>query len=159
VLEHRPSKVQDFAAVEADAISRVRAKAAANKAKADGEALLAQLKDGAKPDKFDEPRSVDRYSSGLPQPATSALFEAAPDKFPEYLGVDLGQRGFMIQELIAVEAASSEEIDKALDSFTAQAASAQGQHAAQGFVELLKGRVLVERFADRLTSAPADAVQ
>ena len=153
VLEHRPSKLQEFSAVEADALSRVRAREAAALAKTDGEAVLAKLQEGGEPDGFDEPKTVDRYSSGLPRPAADALFSSTPGKFPAFIGVELGQRGYMIQELIAVEDASKEDVDKAMESFAAQSAAAAGQEASRGFLEALKGSIPIERYPDRLTSA------
>jgi peptidyl-prolyl cis-trans isomerase D len=153
VLAHQPSKLQDFSAVEADAQSRVRAREAAALAKADGEALLAKLKSGTKPEGFDEARSVDRYGSGLPRPASDALFSATADKFPGFIGVELGQRGYMVQELIAIEDASKEDVDKALESFASQTAAAAGQEASRGFLEALKDTIPIERFPERLSSA------
>lgn len=150
VIEHRPSRLQEFSEVEADATSRVRARDAARLAKEAGEATLARLKAGEEPEGFDEARTVDRYSSGLPRSASEALFAAQATGLPSFIGVDLGQRGYMIQQLMAVEEASEEDISKALDSFTAQAASLDGQAASRGLMEALKQSVAIERFPDRI---------
>lgn len=156
VIEHFPVKLQSFEAVEADAISRVRANRAAELAKEAGEAEIKRLLDGGKPKDMEEAKSVDRYGSGLRPPAVKALFGAAPDKFPGFIGIEMGQSGYMVAQLIEIQDAKDEEIDKAAAGFGDQASAVSGRESFQSFLEAVKKRTLIERNLDRVTAVSTD---
>jgi peptidyl-prolyl cis-trans isomerase D len=156
VLEHFPVKLQSFEAVEADAISRVRANRAAELAKEAGEAEIKRLLDGGKPKDLEEAKSVDRYGSGLLPPASKALFSAAPDKFPGFIGIEMGTSGYMVAQLIAIEDADDKAIDEAVAGFGDQASAISGRESFQSFLESIKKRTLIERNLDQITASPND---
>jgi len=156
VIDHFPVKLQTFEAVEADAISRVRANRAAELAKEAGEAEIKRLLDGGEPKDLEEAKSVDRYGGGLLPPASKALFSAAPDKFPGFIGIEMGASGYMVAQLIEIEDATDEAIDKAVAGFGDQASAVSGRESFQSFLDAVKKRTLIERNLSKITASTND---
>jgi peptidyl-prolyl cis-trans isomerase D len=144
VVEHTPARTLALAEVKDRVRERVVSQQSAALARKEGEARLAQVKQGgagtpalpaAVPVSRNQPQN-------LPRPALEAIMRADAGKLPAALGVDLGDQGYLVARVVKVEppAVAGDEL-KQLQGLYANAWSAAEQHA---YYNTLKDRLDVE---------------
>ncbi len=143
MVQHTPAHVRPLAEVKELVRQRVATAQAAALARKDGEARLAELKQGGDAAGLGQPVVVSRVAAeGVPRPVVEAVLKADAAKLPALLGVDLGDQGYAVARLVKVEAPdpASEQM-KALQPRYAQAwANAE----TQAYLDALKRRFKVE---------------
>jgi peptidyl-prolyl cis-trans isomerase D len=154
VLQHTPARTLPLAEVKDRVRQRVVAQQSAALARKEGEARLAQLKQGGA-DAPALPASVPvsrNQPQNLPRPALDAVMRADAAKLPAVLGVDLGEQGYLVARVVKVEppALAGDEL-KQLQGLYANAWSAAEQ---QAYYNTLRDRLDVEIKAP---SPPASA--
>ncbi|MEZ5741086.1 MAG: SurA N-terminal domain-containing protein [Burkholderiaceae bacterium] len=152
VLEHRPSKLQDFEAVEVQAQAKVRAIEAGKAAVAAGEAELARLQGGGEPTGFDEEVTVSRAAAQLPPQVAKPLFNLPAERLPAFIGVSLGNRGYQIAQLLEVIPAAEKVISEGVEQYRERSAGNAGASAFDAYLELLKAKIPIERNVERLAT-------
>jgi len=143
VLQHMPASTRPLAEVSAEVRERVVAEQAAAQASKDGEARLAQLKQGGDAPALPAAVTVSRAEpQGLPQAALDAVLRADATKLPATLGVALGNDGYVVLRVTAVKPPQPDAPELAqLKPRYAQAwAAAEGQ----AYYTALKGRFKAE---------------
>jgi peptidyl-prolyl cis-trans isomerase D len=155
VLQYAAAHVRPLAEVKDQVHGRVAAEQAAALARKDGEARLAQLKQGGEAAGLGESVAVSRVKAeGVPRPVVDAVIKADASKLPVALGVDLGDQGYAVVRLNKVEApdAASDEM-KALQPRYGQAwANAE----TQAYLESLKRRYKAEIKTDVVKAEAAE---
>ncbi|MEW6704181.1 MAG: SurA N-terminal domain-containing protein [Pseudomonadota bacterium] len=154
VVQHTPAHTRPLAQVKDQVRERVAAEQAAALARKDGEARLAQLRQGGDASALGAPVVVSRArADNVPRQVVEAALKADAAKLPALLGVDLGDQGYAVVRLTKVEAPdpASEEM-KGLQPRYAQAwANAE----SEAYLEALKRRYKAEVKVQTANAAPA----
>lgn len=104
VVDYKPATVQPFDAVKAQVQQKVVAQMAADMARKEGEAKLAEVQKSKSTAGFSSVTKVSRANTeGVPPQAIAAIFKADSQKLPAYVGVDLGNGGYAIYRINAVD--------------------------------------------------------
>jgi peptidyl-prolyl cis-trans isomerase D len=155
VVEFTPPQRRPFDQVQEEVRQRFVAAEAIKLARAAGEERLKQLRannapgDGAKG--FGMAKTVQRGAPGdMPPQAIDAVFRLPADGLPRHAGVDLGEQGYGIYQLVRVTPPSKEEIAQRSDVIGQQLAQAIAQQEVAGFLESLKQRTKITRNPERL---------
>jgi peptidyl-prolyl cis-trans isomerase D len=155
VVEFTPPQRRPFEEVQAEVRKRFVASEAVRRAQAAGDERLKQLRadiapaDAAKG--FGPARTVQRGAPGeVPPQAIDAVFRLPADGLPRHAGVDLGEQGYAIYQLVKVTAASPEEIAQRSEVIGQQLARALAQQDVANYLESLKQRTKVVRNPERL---------
>ncbi len=144
VTDYRPSTVPSFDTVQDTVRTKVVAEQAAEMAKKEGEAKLADLQKSKSIDGFTSPVSVSRNDAqGLPPLALAAIFKADATKLPTYVGVDLGANGYAIYRVNEVDKAAPVTPDR-LASVQQQISQVYAQADMEAYVNSLKARSKVK---------------
>jgi peptidyl-prolyl cis-trans isomerase D len=155
VVQHLPARVLPLAEVMPRVRERVIAEQAAAKAKAAGQARLAELQKADATSGLPEAVILSRANpQGQPREVVEAVLRADAAKLPQWVGVDLGAAGFALARLSAVKppAADSLQVAQLLPRY-AQAFSAA---EAQAYLKALERRFKVSvDAAAAAASAPA----
>jgi peptidyl-prolyl cis-trans isomerase D len=154
IVEYRAPQRKPLDTVRAAVVQGVVAQEAARLAKEAGEAKLAELKAG-KGDAaaFTVPRIVSRAApGGLAQPALEALFRLPSDPLPSYGGVDLGQQGYSVIQLLKVAAPPPEQTAPRQAAYGQQLARVLAQQDTVDYIESLKQRTKIVRHPERIGS-------
>jgi peptidyl-prolyl cis-trans isomerase D len=142
IVQHTPARTLPLADVKEQVRQRVVLQQAATLARKDGEARLAQLKQGGDAAALPNAVTVSRSQSALPRPLVDAVLRADASKLPATIGVDLGDAGYVVARIVKVEppALQGEELKQL------QAGYARAWGAAEGsaYYEALKRRYKVE---------------
>jgi peptidyl-prolyl cis-trans isomerase D len=149
VLQHLPASTRPLAEVSAEVRERVVAEQAAAQARKDGEARLAQLKQGGDAPALPAALTVSRAEpQGLPQAALDAVLRADAGQLPATLGVALGAEGYVVLRVNAVKApqGGTPELAQLKPRYAQAWAAAEGQ----AYYAALK-----ERFKAELKGAAA----
>lgn len=157
VTQYTPAHVQPFAEVKDQVRSRVAVEQAAALARKDGEARLAQLKQGGDTAGLAAPVVVSRAKTeGLHKQVIDAILGADASKLPVDLGVDLGADGYAVVRLTKVMPPDpNSDLMKGLMGRYAQA---WGSAESQAYLAALKTRFKVEIKPEALKAGePADA--
>ena len=102
IVQHQPARTLPLAEVRDRVRERVIAVEAGNAARKDGEARLAQLKQSGQGE-LTEKLTVSRVESqNLPPRVLDAALKLDPAKLPGFVGVDLGETGYVVVKLEAV---------------------------------------------------------
>ncbi len=148
VTAHHPTSRQPLDAVRDEVKARLVAEQAGAKAREQGKALLAKLKEApseSPPEGFGEPLTVSRADPGsLPPPAVAEAFRLPPAPLPAYVGVDLGSRGYQLVRLEKVEGPDPANEGRR-EEYAAQAAQLMAQTALSAYIEEVKARTDIER--------------
>jgi peptidyl-prolyl cis-trans isomerase D len=156
VLQYAAAHVRPLAEVKDQVRAKVAAAQAAALARKEGEARLAQLKQGGDAAGLGETVVISRAKAqGVPREVLEAALKADAAKLPQLFGVDLGDQGYAVVRLTKVQAPdpASEEM-KALQPRYAQAwANAE----TQAYLEALKHRYKAEIKAEAAKAEAADA--
>ncbi|MFM2052123.1 MAG: hypothetical protein RL456_160 [Pseudomonadota bacterium] len=145
VVDHQPSRKLPLAEVREQVRTAVLQARAAQAARAEGEARLAQWKAQA-PAAASLPAAVvvSRGKGGdLPKPVIDAALRAPADKLPAFVGVDLGDQGHAVVMIEKVLPADTAETG-GLDQVRAQYASLWGQAESEAYYAALRKRYKVE---------------
>jgi peptidyl-prolyl cis-trans isomerase D len=154
ILEYRAPQRKPLDTVRDTVREGVVAQEAARLAKQAGEAKLAELKAG-KGDAaaFTVPRIVSRAApGGLAQPALEALFRLPADALPSYGGVDLGQQGYSVMQLLKVAAPPPDQITPRQAAYGQQLGQVLAQQDTVDYIESLKQRTKIIRHPERIGS-------
>lgn len=150
VTQYQSARTLPLAEVRERVRERVMASRAAELARKDGEARLAQLKAGGGelPDKATVSRQ-ERHN--LPPQAIDAVLQADAGKLPAWLGVDLGEQGYLVVRIDAVLPRAPAADEKAAQ---AQYAQAWSNAETRAYVDALKQRYKAEERVAEI-AAPA----
>jgi peptidyl-prolyl cis-trans isomerase D len=144
--------VPAFAAVKDAVHQKVVSQLAADMARKDGEAKLADLQKSKSTDGFSSALKVSRSDAqGLPPSALSAVFKADAQKLPAYVGVDLGKDGYAIYRVNSVTNGPAAEGPR-LAAAQQQLAQVDGQSQVQAYLDALRERAKVKLYGS-LSSA------
>jgi peptidyl-prolyl cis-trans isomerase D len=115
VVEHEPAAQRKFEDVRADITELLRRREAAELARKEGAAKLAELRQGADAGlKWVEPRTVSRRDpQGLPGDVLRQVMGADAAKLPAYVGAPAGEGGYLllkISKVIDAEAAGQDAL-------------------------------------------------
>jgi peptidyl-prolyl cis-trans isomerase D len=147
VTEHHQAKRQPLEEVKDQVKARVIAAQAAERARTEGEKLLAALKADGEPalDKFAPATTVTRASPGeLSAQALTQTFKLPDTSLPAYTGVDLGPRGYQLVRLEKTEAPDAGAEDRR-QTYLEQARQVLAQTAISAYVNEVKSRTSIER--------------
>lgn len=153
VVEYTPARTRPLAEVKDVVRERVVGQQAAEQAKKDGEALLAQLKSGAS-NPLPETAVIGRaVAQGQPRPLVEAVLAADASKLPAPLGVDLGDQGYAVVRVMQVLPADPAGQPNLQNQYAQAVASAE----MQAYYESLKNRLKAEVKASALQADAASA--
>jgi peptidyl-prolyl cis-trans isomerase D len=143
VVQHMPAHALPLTEVKDRVRERVVAEQAAALARKEGEARLAQLKQGGDAASLPAAVTVSRNQpQGLSRNALEALMRADAGKLPTALGVDLAEGGYLVARVLKVEPPELPADErKNLQGLYANAWSAAEQHA---YYEALQERFKVQ---------------
>lgn len=154
VVQHSPARTRPFEEVQAQVREQVVARKAAELARKEGEAKLAEWKATPASAQLPPATIVARQGAGgMPRQVIDAALRADPSKLPALVGVDLGAEGYAVVQ-----------VNKVLPRETPQPAQAQQEQAqygrAWGMAEALAYyETLKERFKVEITvPKPAEGV-
>ncbi len=152
VVEHRPAQRKPLAEVRDQVRARLVAEEAGRLAKAAGEAKLAELKAGkGEAGGFAPPKTVSRASpAGLSQAAIETVFRMPAETVPAYAGVDFGQQGYAIIQLVGTSAPPADDVAKREATYAQQLERVVAQQDVVGYVEALKERTKIVRHLERV---------
>ncbi|WP_028213093.1 SurA N-terminal domain-containing protein [Paraburkholderia mimosarum] len=153
VTNYQAATVPAFAAVKDAVRQKVVAQQAAEMARKDGEAKLADLQKSKSTAGFSSALKVSRNEAqGLPPGALSAVFKADAQKLPAYVGVDLGNDGYAIYRVNSVingQAADGPRLAAAQQ----QLAQVSGQSEVQAYLDALRERSKVKFYGSLNSSS------
>ena len=111
VVKHMPAHTKAFELVSADVRQMLVATRSADLARQAGEAALAAWKGGAQTStSFGDKRTVSRDQGGVMAPnLVAAALRTPVDALPAYTSVNLGQQGFVVLKVLAVNARTAVE--------------------------------------------------
>jgi peptidyl-prolyl cis-trans isomerase D len=154
VVQHLPARVLPLAEVMPQVRERVIAEQAAAKAKAAGQARLAELQKADATTGLPEVVTLSRANpQGQPREVIDAVLRADATKLPQWVGVDLGAQGYALARIGAVKppAADSLQVAQLLPRYGQAFAGAE----AQAYLKALERRFKVKiEAAAAAASAP-----
>jgi peptidyl-prolyl cis-trans isomerase D len=154
VTLYQPARTLPLAEVRDLVRERVLATRAGELARKDGEALLAQVK-SAPATELPEKTTLSRQQrQNLPAAVVDAVLRADAGKLPAFVGVDLGEAGYVVARIDVVLPRESTDDAPAREQYGQAWSSAE----TRAYLEALKQRFKAEVRDDALTnSLPADA--
>ncbi|HSW21490.1 MAG TPA: SurA N-terminal domain-containing protein [Burkholderiaceae bacterium] len=156
VTQYQPTRTLPLAEVRERVRARVVATRAAELARKDGEAKLAQVKSGGPIELPDKTTLSRQQRQNLPAALVEAVLRADAAKLPVPVGVDLGEGGYIVARIDVVLPRES------LDDGPAREQYGQAWSAAESraYLESLKQRYKAEVRADAaISAAPAEAAR
>ena len=156
VTDYKPAATPPLASIKDAVRAKYVAEQAAELARKDGEAKLAELQKSKSTAGFGPEQKVSRTDAQSVSPlALSAIFKADDSKLPAYVGVDLGNDGYAIYRVNAVVAGAP--IDAArLAAAQRELAQVDAQTELEGYVASLRQRSKVKLYGS-LNSSQADS--
>ncbi len=144
ITEHKPAAQLKYEEVKAEIEKRLRIEEAAKLARKDGEAKLAELKQGKDPGiKWSAPHPVSRAKSeGLPPDALRQVLAADAAKLPAYTGIG-AERGFVLYRVGKVIEATPKD-EKEAKAAAARLESQAGGEQFAAYTASLRSRAKVE---------------
>ena len=142
VIEHQPATQRKFEEVKNEITEILRRREAVKLAEQDGKAKLEQLKKGETPSvTWSAPKLVSRRAAqDMPAEVVRQVVAADVSKLPTYLGLSIGETGYVILRISKVvegEAAADKQAEKQTE---ARAANLVGGAQFEAYVASLKGR-------------------
>ena len=150
-LESKPAVLRPLAEVEPAIMARLTREEAAKLAKKDGEAKLAQLREGKPVDvKFPAVLAISRTNlGGLPQNVIEAALRADTKILPAYVGVENPDGGYLLVQIAKViEPAPADEAK--LKATSTRLTQSQAQQQLQSIVSQMRTKVDVSITKDAL---------
>ena len=146
VTSFQPAATPAFAVVKDAVRQRVVAQQAAEFARKDGAAKLADLQKSKSAGGFSPAVKVTRNDAqGLPPAALSAVFKADAQKLPAFVGVDLGSDGFAIYRVNTVTNAPAADGSR-LAAAQQELSRVTGQSQLQAYLDGLRDRSKVKYY-------------
>jgi peptidyl-prolyl cis-trans isomerase D len=156
VAQYQPARVQTLAEVLQRVRERVVAEQAAAAARTAGAAKLAALRGGADASSLPPPVVISRASASTqPRELVDAVLRADATKLPQWLGVDLGDSGYAVVQLMSIKPLAEDAPERA--QLLPRYAQAWGAAEAQAYYNALKVRFKVKIDADAVAAAAASA--
>ncbi|CAN0621611.1 peptidyl-prolyl cis-trans isomerase D [Burkholderia multivorans] len=154
VTDYKPAAVPTLDAVKDAVRQQVIAEQAADLAKKDGAAKLAELQKSKSTVGFGAAGTISRAQShGVPPVAMSAIYKVDAKTLPAYVGVDLGAGGYAIYRVNAVIPGSAVDPQQ-LAAAQQQMAQVDAQSEGEAYLAALRARSKVKLFG-----STADASQ
>jgi peptidyl-prolyl cis-trans isomerase D len=152
VVEYRAAQRRPLAEVRDEVRARVVAEESARLARAAGEAKLAELKAGkGEAAGFAAPKTVSRLDpGGLAQPALEVVFRLPAEAVPAYGGIDLGQQGYAVVQLVKATAPPAAEVAQREANYAQQLERVASQQDVVDYVDALKKRTKIVRHPERI---------
>lgn len=153
IVEYHAPRRRPFDEVKDEVRRRLVAEQAHEQAVKAGESRLAQLRkgEGAGPDGFGAPRTIRRSSPGdFPVAALAPVFRASADPLPSYVGVDLGEQGYAIYEIVRVTPPDDALVAQRRDAYRQQLSQAYSQQLLGDYVASVVAGAKVVRYPERL---------
>jgi peptidyl-prolyl cis-trans isomerase D len=140
VLDHHASAQIPLEVVKDNIKGQLLRVAASELARKAGQARLAELQKTPSEDGFDAARWVGRDDAQqLPAPALNSVMQAPSNRLPSFVGVDSGDGGFLVVQVLSVRAADAPTPD-ASASASQQWLQQQSQSDEVSFVQGLRQR-------------------
>jgi peptidyl-prolyl cis-trans isomerase D len=140
VVDHRPAARLPLGSVRNDIREILVREAAARRAAEAGAARLAELRAGQAAN-FPKPVEVSRLdTAGLPPAAARAVLDAATDKLPAHVGVELPDGSYGIYRISAVESAAAASDTPQGRALRAELESLQLQQELRAYLAVLRQR-------------------
>jgi peptidyl-prolyl cis-trans isomerase D len=156
VLEYTPARKLPLAEVRDAVKAAVTARKAAEAARAQGEARLAEWRNAPEGAQLQPPVLISRAQvQGQPRELIDALLRQPADKLPAWLGVDLGAQGYAVAKLIKVTGADESLFKDDPKRGRGQYAQAWGAAEEQAYQAALRERYKV-KVTGRATATAAD---
>jgi peptidyl-prolyl cis-trans isomerase D len=154
VTDYKPAAIPALDAIKDAVRTKVVAEQAAQAARKDGEAKLAELQKSKATTGFSSVSKVSRNDAqGMPPAALAAIFKADSSKLPTYVGVDLSADGYAIYRVNGVEKPEPVTADR-LTGAQQQVAQVYAQAEMESYLDALKARSKV-----KITNVPTTADQ
>jgi peptidyl-prolyl cis-trans isomerase D len=154
VTDYKAAAVPALDTIKDAVRTKVVAEEAAQAARKDGEAKLAELQKSNSTAGFSSVSKVSRNDAqGMPPAALAAIFKADSSKLPAYVGVDLGADGYAIYRVNGIEKPDPVTADR-LTGAQQQVAQVYAQAEMESYLESLKARSKV-----KITNVPTTADQ
>ncbi|KVL34981.1 SurA N-terminal domain-containing protein [Burkholderia sp. MSMB1835] len=146
VTDYKPAAVPALDAIKDAVRQKVIAEQAAELAKKDGAAKLAELQKSKSTDGFAAAQKVSRtQSQGLTPAALSAVYKVDAKTLPAYVGVDLGADGYAIYRVNAVIPGSAVDPQQ-LAAAQQQMAQVDAQSEGEAYLAALRDRSKVKLY-------------
>ena len=156
VTDYKPAATPPLASIKDAVRAKYVAEQAAELARKDGQAKLADLQKSKSTAGFGAEQKVSRTDAqGVSPLALSAIFKADDSKLPAYVGVDLGNDGYAIYRVNAVVPAAPIDAGR-LASAQRELAQVDAQTELEAYVASLRKRSKVKVFGS-LNSSQADS--
>jgi peptidyl-prolyl cis-trans isomerase D len=154
VTDYKAAAVPALDTIKDAVRTKVVAEEAAQAARKDGEAKLAELQKSNSTAGFSSVSKVSRNDAqGMPPAALAAIFKADSSKLPAYVGVDLGADGYAIYRVNGIEKPDPVTADR-LAGAQQQVAQVYAQAEMESYLDSLKARSKV-----KVTNVPTTADQ
>lgn len=146
VTDYKPAAVPALDAIKDAVRQKVVAEQAAELAKKDGTAKLAELQKSKSADGFTTAQKVSRtQSQGLTPAALSAVYKVDAKTLPAYVGVDLGADGYAIYRVNAVIPGTAVDPQQ-LAAAQQQMAQVEAQSEGEAYLAALRDRSKVKLY-------------
>ncbi|AXF20906.1 peptidylprolyl isomerase [Burkholderia pyrrocinia] len=146
VTDYKPAAVPALDAIKDAVRQKVVAEQAAELAKKDGVAKLAELQKSKSTDGFAAAQKVSRtQSQGLTPAALSAVYKVDAKTLPAYVGVDLGADGYAVYRVNAVIPGSAVDPQQ-LAAAQQQMAQVDAQSEGEAYLTALRDRSKVKLY-------------
>lgn len=156
VNEYKPAATPPLASIKDAVRAKYVADQAAQLARKDGEAKLAELQKSKSTAGFGAEQKVSRTDTQGTSPlALSAIFKADDTKLPAYVGVDLGKDGYAIYRVNAVVPAAPIDATR-IAAAQSRLAQIDAQTQLEAYVASLRQRSKVKLYGS-LESSQADS--
>jgi peptidyl-prolyl cis-trans isomerase D len=154
VTDYKAAAVPALDTIKDAVRTKVVAEEAAQAARKDGEAKLAELQKSNSTTGFSSVSKVSRNDAqGMPPAALAAIFKADSSKLPTYVGVDLGADGYAIYRVNGIEKPDPVTADR-LTGAQQQVAQVYAQAEMESYLDSLKARSKV-----KITNVPTTSDQ
>jgi len=154
VTDYKAAAVPALDTIKDAVRTKVIAEEAAQAARKDGIAKLAELQKSNSTAGFSSISKVSRNDAqGLPPAALAAIFKADSSKLPSYVGVDLGTDGYAIYRVDGIERPDPVTADR-LTGAQQQVAQVYAQAEMESYLDSLRARSKV-----KITNVPTTADQ
>jgi peptidyl-prolyl cis-trans isomerase D len=154
VTDYKAAAVPALDTIKDAVRTKVIAEEAAQIARKDGIAKLAELQKSNSTAGFSSVSKVSRNDAqGLPPAALAAIFKADSSKLPSYVGVDLGADGYAIYRVDAIEKPDPVTADR-LTGAQQQVAQVYAQAEMESYLDSLRARSKV-----KITNVPTTSDQ
>lgn len=151
VTEFEEAQRLPFEEVRESIEAELREKAAAQRAREHGEALLAALARGEEPElEWTPARSVQRGTPSLPPPAMEAVFGASVEQLPTHVGAAMPDGGFALYRIESVDRPQLAADDPRVKAMAQQYDRLMGERDFSAYLGALRERYKVEIRASAL---------